>query len=215
MNKKGFIARAAVGALGGALLIGGAGAAIADELGDTDVDVNVNIAALPPVGALTMSVASGSTSLTEVTTADEDFREFTGVLPTVTVTDDREEIPAGVFWYVVGQSTDLTAAGNLTIGAENLGWTPALLSGGDDGSAYPGDQTVPALDDPTNGPNPTGNNVGLEGKELLAGVLDSNDARPTGEWTANAALKLKTEKTVAPGSYSGTITLTLWEGLDG
>lgn len=205
-----FIARAAVGALGGALLLGGAGAAIAAEVDGDQVDVNVNIEAVEPVGALTMTVADDATTLTEVASADEDFREFAGTLPTVTVTDDREEVPAGVFWYVNGQSSDLTAAGGLSIGAENLGWSPALLTG-DDGFVTPGEETVPALDEPTNTPNPEGNNVGLEEAELLALALDSSEARPTGQWTANANLKLKTAATVAPGAYSGTITLTLWE----
>lgn len=210
MKNRGLIARAAVGALGSALLIGGAGAAIADEVGNDEVDVNVNIEALPPVGALTLSVANDSTTLTEAVSADEDFREFTGTLPTVTVSDDREEVPAGVYWYVTGQSSDLTAAGGLSIGAENLGWTPALLTG-EDGWVSAGDETVPALDDPTNAPNPNPNNVGLVGEELLALSLDSSEARPTGEWTANADLKLKTPVDVAPGAYTGTITLTLWE----
>ncbi len=210
MKNRGFIARATAGALGGALLLGGAGAAIADEVDGDQVDVNVNIEALEPVGALSMTVASDSTTLSEVASADDAFREFTGTLPTVTVTDDREEVPEGVFWYVTGQSSDLTAAGDLTIGAENLGWTPALLSG-DDGWVSAGEETVPALDDATNAPNPNPNNVGLEGEELLALSLDSAESRPTGEWTANADLKLKTAADVAPGAYTGTITLTLWE----
>ncbi len=58
MKKTGMLARVAAGALGGMLLLGAAGAAIADELGDDDVEVKVDIAALPPVGALTMSVES-------------------------------------------------------------------------------------------------------------------------------------------------------------
>lgn len=207
MNKRGLFARTAAGALGGMLLIGVAGAAIADEVEGDEVDVNVNIEATEPVGALTMSVAADSTSLTEVTAeGDTEFREFTGTLPTVTVTDDREEVPEGVFWYVNGQSSDFTAAGGLTIGAENFGWTPDLVTEGD-GEVAPGDGTVPVLDEPT----APGNNVGLEGAELLALALDSTEARPVGSWSANADLKLKTPADVEPGAYSATITLTLWE----
>ena len=55
------------------------------------------------------------------------------------------------------------------------------------------------------------NNVGLVAEELLALTLDSGDAHPVGEWQANAGLFLKTPVDVAPGSYSATITLTLWE----
>ena len=204
MNKKGFIARAAVGAIGGALLIGGAGAAIADELGDQDVDVNVNIEALPPVGALTLSVANGSTSLTEVPSTDEEIRQFNGQLPTVTVKDDREEVPAGVFWYVTGQSSALTATGGHSIDAGHIGWLPKLVTSTGNGEVAEGEQVDTVLDQ---GPDA----VGLVGDELLALSLDSGEAASVGTWQAGADLFLKTPKSVAPGAYSGTITLTLWE----
>lgn len=203
MNKRGLLARTAVGAIGGMLLLGIAGAAIADEVGDGQVDVNVDIEALPPVGALTMSVAQNSTALTEVDSADPAIRQFDGTLPTVTVTDDREEVPAGVFWYVTGQSSSFTAAGAPEIGADHFGWAPALLTEGD-GEVAAGDVVDTVLDTPPN-------NVGLVGEELLALTLDSNDARPVGEWQANADLFLKTPVDVTPGSYSATLTLTLWE----
>lgn len=208
MNKRGILARAAAGAAGGVLLIGMAGAAIAAEVGDGEVDVNVEIAPVEPVGALTMTVANGSTSLTEdVAAGDEAYRVFNGVLPTVTVTDDREEVPVGVFWYVVGQSSDFTSATTTdVIGADRLGWTPALQTAGN-GEVAPGDGTVPSVDTPTQ----PGNNVGLQGEELLALALDSGDARTVGTWSADAALKLKTDAGVAPGAYAATITLTLWE----
>jgi hypothetical protein len=203
MNKRGLLARTAVGAIGGMLLLGVAGAALADEVGDDQVDVNVDIEALPPVGALTMSVAQNSTTLTEVESADPAIRQFDGTLPTVTVTDDREEVPAGVFWYVTGQSSSFTASGVPEIGADHLGWAPALLTEGD-GEVAAGDVVDTVLDTPPN-------NVGLVGEELLALTLDSNDARPVGEWQANADLFLKTPVDVAPGSYSATLTLSLWE----
>ena len=47
MNKRGLLTRTAVGAIGGMLLLGVAGAAIADEVSNDQVDVNVDIAALP------------------------------------------------------------------------------------------------------------------------------------------------------------------------
>ncbi|MFF2486294.1 hypothetical protein ACFVSU_07850 [Microbacterium sp. NPDC058062] len=201
MNKKGFIARAAVGALGGALLIGGAGAAIADEVGNEDVDVNVNIEALEPVGALTLSVAPGGATLEEVPSANEDLRQFNGTLPIVTVTDDREEVPVGQFWYVVGQSSALTSGAN-SIAAGNLGWTPHLLTAEGDGEVAEGDEVGTVLD----------GDIGLStGEDALALSLDSGEAASVGTWSANADLFLKTPKTVAPGAYTGTITLTLWE----
>ncbi|MHC2998273.1 hypothetical protein OB08_03265 [Microbacterium sp. HJ5] len=203
MKKTGMLARCAVGAAGGLLLLGAAGAAMADEVGDGEVDVNVDIAALPPVGALTMSVAVDSTELTEVTSDDPELREFTGVLPTVTVSDDREEVPAGAFWYVVGQSSAFTAAGVPELGPEHLGWTPRLLTE-NDGEVAEGPEVGTIFDEAPN-------NVGLEGEEFLALALESGEARAVGEWHADADLTLKTPKDVAPGSYSATITLTLWE----
>ncbi len=202
MNTRGLLARTAVGAAGGMLLIGVAGAAIADEVAGDEVDVNVEIAELPPVGALTMTVAADSTTLTEVESGDAEIRQFNGALPTVTVTDDREEVPEGVFWYVTGQSSDFV--GPATLPAGHLGWTPNLLTEEGDGEVAEGPQVDTVLDE---GPN----NVGLEGEELLALSLDSQSASTVGEWTANADLFLKTPVDVAPGAYSATLTLTLWE----
>src|SRR5690625_2488870 len=136
MNKKGLLTRAGVGAVGALLLTGAAGAAIADEVGSNEVDVNVEIEALEPVGALTMSVAADATSLTEVETDDPEVRQFDGTLPTVTVSDDREEVPEGVYWYVTGQSSAFTADGLPEIGPDQLGWTPNLIT--DDGGGAAG-----------------------------------------------------------------------------
>ena len=203
MKKPGMLARTAAGALGGLLLLGAAGAAAADELGDDDVQVSVDIAALPPVGALTMSVAPGGAELTEASSADPELREFTGELPTVTVTDDREEVPDGVFWYVTGQSSAFTAAGATPLGPEHLGWTPRLLTP-NDGEVAEGPEVGTVFD-------AAPNNVGLEGEEFLALALGSGKARTVGQWQANADLRLKTPADVEPGSYSATLTLTLWE----
>ncbi|HEX5858589.1 MAG TPA: hypothetical protein VFY91_10830 [Microbacterium sp.] len=202
MNTRGMLARTAAGAFGGLLLIGVAGAAIADELEEDAVEVNVEISEVPPVGALTMSVAQSSTSLTEVDSGDPEIRRFDGTLPTVTVADDREEVPEGVFWYVTGQSSAFTAAGVPEISAGHLGWAPDLLTEGE--GVIPGDTVETVLD-------AAPNNVGLIGEELLALTLDSGDGHPVGEWRANADLYLKTPVDVAPGSYSATLTLTLWE----
>lgn len=203
MNTRGLMTRTMIGAFGGALLVGGAGVAIADELDDENVEVNVQIEALPPVGALTMSVAADSTALVEVDSGDEDIRQFNGTLPAVTVTDDREVVPDSVGWYVTGQSSAFTTSTGGEIGAQHLGWAPQLLTAGD-GEVAEGPVVDTALDAPPN-------NVGLIGEELLALSLDSGDARVVGEWQANAGLFLKTPVDVAPGSYSATLTLTLWE----
>ncbi len=205
MNKRGIFARTAAGAAGGVLLLGMAGVAIADELESDTVEIGVNIEALPPVGALTMSVAQSSTALTEVDSADEDLRQFDGTLPTVTVSDDREDVPADVYWYVTGQSSSFTAAGVPALGPEHLGWTPQLITEGD-GEVAEGLEVGTVFDE-----DQAPNNVGLVGEELLALALDSGEARTVGQWQANAGLTLKTPADVAPGNYAATLTLTLWE----
>ncbi len=90
MNRRTLLARAGFGVAGAVLITGAAGLAVADEIDGSDVAVDVEIEALPTEGALTMSVAAGSTALTEVESDDQELRQFDGVLPTVTVTDDRE-----------------------------------------------------------------------------------------------------------------------------
>ena len=205
MNKKGLLVRTAVGVVGSVMLIGVAGAAIAEEIGEgEDVSVNVEITPEEPIGALTMSVASNATSLTEGEAPAEGVRQFNGELPTVTVTDDREVVPEGVFWYVTGQSSSFATTAGDTITADHLGWAPRLITEAPAGEVAEGPVVDTVIDGGANG-------VGLTGEELLALTLDSGDARPTGSWSANADLFLKTPSDVAPGSYSATITLSLWE----
>ncbi|MDR7187098.1 hypothetical protein J2X85_004168 [Microbacterium trichothecenolyticum] len=203
MSRRGVIARCSAAAVGGLMIVGMAGAAVADEYGDEEVVVNVEIETLPPVGALTMSVAAESTTLSEVESEDPDVRQFNGTLPKVTVTDDRESVPEGVGWYVTGQSSTFVGVGGGEIGAEHLGWAPRLLTA-NDGEVAEGPVVDTVLDAPPN-------NVGLVAEELLALALDSTGARVAGEWEADADLFLKTPKGVAPDSYSATLTLTLWE----
>ncbi|MET4156920.1 hypothetical protein [Agromyces sp. PvR057] len=206
MEKRRMFARCSAAAVGAALLVGIAGAAIADEYGDADVDVNVAISELDEPGVLAMSVAGSSTSLTEDGSTDT-VRQFTGALPTVTVTDTRtaEEIPDGAFWYVLGSSSDFTGdAGQAAIDAGHLGWAPSLIDGGESGQVSAGDQVDTVLD---SGPNA----VGVVDQELLAMAFDSEAVAPEGSWTATADLFLRTPATVAPGNYSGTITLSLFE----
>ncbi|MEE6274534.1 hypothetical protein V2J56_14385 [Georgenia sp. MJ206] len=212
MNKNSLIARAGIGAAGAMLLTGVAGAAIADEVEADDVQVNVEIEALEPVGALTMSVAADSTTLTEVDSGDEEVRQFDGTLPTVTVTDDREEVPTGAYWYVTGQSSAFTSDdATEDLGPDQLGWRPEVVDEEGTGEVAPGGEVVTSFDEPTEGEGESANNVGLVGEELLAIAPNYEDDRTQGEWEASAELFLKTDVDVEPGSYGATLTLTLWE----
>ncbi|MEU5870883.1 hypothetical protein AB0A73_04900 [Glycomyces sp. NPDC047369] len=205
MNR-GMVKRASVAAVGGAMLAGVAGAAFAqDQVGSgSDVDVNVAIEDLDE-GVLAMSVDGTTATLVEDGSTGT-VRQFTGDLPTVTVTDTRsaDEIPDGAFWWVEGTASSFTGdAGQDPIGAENLGWSPSLVDDGS-GAVAVGPDVAPALDtdeDP--------NNVGLQGRELLAMALTSEEA--IGTWEAGAELTLQVPADTEPGNYTSVITLSLFE----
>ena len=208
MNTRSFLARGAAGLTGGLLLLGVAGTAVAAEsqVDTNDVDVTVDIAPLAGGGALSMSVAGTSAPLTENGSTGV-VRQFTGTLPTVTITDTRDpaDIPAGTGWYVLGSASDFVSSDGLsTIGAENLGWAPNLIDGGDSGLVAEGDVVDTAIDGGPDG-------VGLVDQELLAITDNSAGIAGEGSWTADAALTLKTPTTVDAGDYSSTITLSLFE----
>ncbi|MFG3340694.1 hypothetical protein [Glycomyces sp. NPDC048151] len=201
-----MVKRVSLAAFGGAMLAGVAAAAWAEEQVGTgsDVDVNVTIEDIDP-GVLAMSVAGTTTTLSE-NGSTETVRQFTGELPTVTVTDTRtaDEIPDGAFWWVEGTASSFTGdAGQEPIGSENLGWSPSLV---DDGSGVVavGPDVAPALD-----ADEAPNNVGLQGRELLAMALTSEEA--IGSWEANATLTLQVPADVEPGTYTSNITLSLFE----
>ncbi|WP_227820220.1 hypothetical protein [Agromyces aureus] len=197
-------------ATGALLLAGQAGIAAAEEQshGGGEVDVNVAISEITEPGVLAMSIAGTAVNLTE-NGSDELVRQFTGTLPTVTITDTRsaEEIPDGAAWYVLGSATAFTGdAGQAPIGAGHLGWAPALIDGGGSGLVAAGDEVQTVLDD-----DAAPDNVGLVDQELFASAFDSGEIATEGSWTANASLFLRTPSTVGAGQYSGTITLSLFE----
>jgi hypothetical protein len=202
VNRRAFGYRASIALVGAATLsvVGASGIALAvDPYGDEDVAVSVEIAELEGPGVLAMTVAGQSSTLTESgSTAAE--RRFTGTLPTVTVTDTRtaDEIPEGAYWYVLGSITDFTGkAGQPDIvSADSFGWTPRLVAG-DPGSVAAGDEVEPG--------------EGFDDTEILAMAYDSAVINPEGSWSANADLELATGATVAPGQYSATLTLSLFE----
>lgn len=202
--------RATTGAMGGLLLLGVGGAAIADEVSGDAVDLGVTIEEQAQAGTLSLSVAADSETLTEVEGASPEYREFAGQLPAVTVTDTRTDVPAGAYWYVTGQASDFVGAdGQDPITPDHLGWSPSLVTEGD-GEVAPGEEVPTSLDRSTNPEAP--NNVGLQSQELLHMALNSAEASAAnGEWTATADLTLKAPLDVAPGTYGSTLTLSLFE----
>ncbi|BEL03776.1 hypothetical protein Q0Z83_019670 [Actinoplanes sichuanensis] len=183
--------------------------AVRAEPGDsTDVEVTVDIPEIEEPGVLALSIAGNAVTLRE-NGSDLLVRQFTGTLPTVTVTDTRtaDEVPAGASWAVLGSSSPFTgAAGQPSISAGHLGWKPRLIDGGDSGQVTEGEEVVTVIDDPTQ----PGNNVGLTDQELLVSTYDS--AEVVGDsYTVNADLYLRTPADVAAGSYRGTLTISLFE----
>ena len=69
-----------------------------------------------------------------------------------------------------------------------------------------GEEVVTVLDEPTQ----TGNNVGLVDQELLVSTFDS-EAVTGDSFSVNADLHLRTPAEVAAGSYTSTLTLSLFE----
>ena len=211
MNARAMKQLVAGGALGAKLIgtVALSSAASADPVGDDqNVDVSVEIESTVEPGNLAFSVAANSTSLTEGESSVEGTREFTGALPGVTVTDTRtaEEIPAGSAWYVLGSASNFVNENGTEIGAENLGWTPAIVDGGETGLVSEGPEVDPALEG-----DGGGDDVGLVDQELLVSTFDSAEVAPEGSWTANAGLTLRTGEDVEGGSYNSTITLSLFE----
>ncbi|MCO8271589.1 hypothetical protein M1L60_13405 [Actinoplanes sp. TRM 88003] len=183
--------------------------AVQAEPGDsTDVELTVDIPEIEEPGVLALSIAGNAVTLRE-NGSDLLVRQFTGTLPTVTVTDTRtaDEVPAGANWAVLGSSSSFTgAAGQSPISAGHLGWKPRLIDGGNSGQVTEGEEVVTVIDDPTQ----PGNNVGLTDQELLVSTYDS--AEVAGDsYTVNADLYLRTPADVAAGSYRGTLTISLFE----
>jgi len=207
MSKTGFAARCTAVTIGTALLVGVAGIAMAEEgHGEQDVAVNVQIAEITQPGVLAMSVAATTTTLTEDGSTPT-VRQFTGALPTVTITDTRDPatIPEEAAWYVLGTSSDFTGSnGQAPISAGHLGWTPALIEGSESGLVAQGEQVDTILD--------TGDDaVGLVDQELLATAANSGEIASEGQWTATANLFLRTPATITAGDYTANLTLSLFE----
>ncbi|MET7673043.1 hypothetical protein [Micromonospora luteifusca] len=209
--KTGNRRRLLVAGAAGAVLVGTVAlqTPVQAEPGDsTDVRVTVDIEEITEPGVLAMSIAGNAVALSEDGSTLL-VRQFVGNLPTVTVTDTRtpEEVPDNAAWAVLGSATDFVGGtGQTPISAGHLGWKPRLIDGGDTGVVTEGEEVVTVLDEPTQ----PGNNVGLVDQELLVSTFDSEAV--TGDaYSVDADLYLRTPADVAAGSYTSTLTLSLFE----
>jgi len=187
----------------GALVLASAGTAVAAADETDDVEINVEVTDRYPSGVLAMTVAAAETTLTEIDSGDPLVREFTGQLPTVTVTDTRSTVP-DVPWAVLGTASDFVSSAS-TISADHLGWTPMLV--GDYGPAVePGGDIETVVDDPGS------EGLAYADGELLYVNWDQADTYSQGSWSATAGLQLKVDATqVDPGAYTSLLTLSLFE----
>ncbi|PZG00439.1 hypothetical protein [Micromonospora deserti] len=206
-NRRRLLAAGAAGAvLAGTVAL--QSPALAEPGDSADVRVTVEIEEIKEPGVLALSVAGDSVALSEDGSTLL-VRQFVGTLPTVTVTDTRtaDEVPDNAAWAVLGSATDFAGgAGQAPISAAHLGWKPRLLDGGETGLVSEGEEVVTVLDEPTQ----PGNNVGLVDQELLVSTFDSG-AVAGDAYSVDADLFLRAPADVAAGSYTSTLTLSLFE----
>lgn len=202
--------RVGLAVLAAALMTTG-GAAVAavaaDPVDDGQVGIDVEITPQEGPGDLVLTVTPGRATLTEQGSTG-DVRQFTGVLPQVTVTDtrDAEQTADGAQWSVLGSASEFTTADGGVIDAKYLGWSPRLVSGDEDAISVGGD-----VDGALQGDVGSEQSRGLKDQELL--YLSDADALPEGgvSSTATADLTLRVPATVTAGQYSSIITLSLFE----
>jgi hypothetical protein len=166
---------------------------------DGDIPVDVEIPDTPgqPPGALTMSVAEFGDAVdlgTPRTVVDR--HRFDGELPTVTVTDTRNDSQAGGGgWTVTGRAAAFTA-GAETFSAAHLGWIPWADAGGRAGV--------------TAGPRVDGVLRGGPGLAVPQTLVSATGAGRRGAAVAGAHLFLEVPLTTPPGDYRSTISLSLF-----
>ncbi len=147
-------------------------------------------------GVLALSVADHDegVTLTPATNAGDRLR-FRGALPAVTVTDSRSVSQAGASgWAVAGQAYTFTSA-TRAFGAEYLGWSPRV------------ETSRPGL---TAGAARTTALSGGHGLVVPGRLASATPVGRFGSATLGADLSLEVPVDTAPGSYAGTLTLTLF-----
>jgi alkaline phosphatase len=155
----------------------------AEVEGANQVGLEARVPYAAPAGVLELGVAGGGA--TQLFSGIGSVLE--AVLPDVTVTDTRNELQAtGEGWTVSGTAQDFVA-GNRTIDAANLAWTPRVVSSESGASA---------------GPAAT-----LEGPAQLA---DSTRESRVGRTVLSADLDLSVPAEAESGTYGSEITLTLF-----
>jgi hypothetical protein len=143
----------------------------------------------PEEPGLTLSTGTGAVMLENAVELGGHLR-LTGTLPTVSVSDGRQGANTG--WTVSARASDLTGPGG-SLPASNLGWIPTVLT--------------PA-DGVTAGPAVAGSWSG--GPGLGDSAVLGRASHPGGTVQFGADFILEAPATTTPGSYTGTLTVTLF-----
>ncbi|MDR2382164.1 MAG: alkaline phosphatase [Bifidobacteriaceae bacterium] len=159
------------------------GAAYSGLEATVPLEAAIGLGNLTP-GALTLRVAT----LAAPVKFSEVNGEFQAALPSVVITDTRNDIQArGAGWEVSGKASDFVA-GNRVVGAQYLAWAP-LISSSENGAA-----------------------AGSAGAALAnpATLAESDAATREGTTIAGANLTFNPPSESDPGRYGSEITLTLF-----
>ncbi|WP_456819931.1 alpha/beta hydrolase [Cellulomonas sp. URHB0016] len=145
-------------------------------------------------GVLALSVAAHDVTLAPAQNAGDRLR-FTGALPAVTVTDSRSVSQAGASgWAVAGQAYRFSS-GTRILGAEHLGWSPRV-------ETPRAGLVAGAVRATTLG--------GGEGLVVPGRLAWATPEGRFGSATLGADLALEVPVDTTPGSYQGTLTLSLF-----
>jgi enterochelin esterase-like enzyme len=164
-----------------------------------DVAAGIPIEATVPqpengVLALTVADYGSAVTLSKATNLGDRLRS-TGQLPQVTVSDSRSIAQAGTSgWAITGQAYTFTSGGT-SVGADHLGWTPSVAT--ERTGLQAGAAVATSL----------GSGPGLAAPATLASAT-SQGRFGSAELGAGLVLDLPVDTT--PGTYTGTLTLSLF-----
>lgn len=152
-------------------------------------------ASVPTVEAGDLTLSISDQSVVDFQERDGKHLNFGAEMPEVTVSDTRNDAQAADGgWTVSGQSSALTAV-NLALGAENLGWSPEIVSGKQGVEAGP--LVNPSLS-------------GGSGLDAPATLASATGESRKGSASLSAALRLQVETDTDPGTYQGALTVSLF-----
>jgi hypothetical protein len=175
----------------------------------SDITLTAQDNTQPFEGSLVLTVTITNVDLTQIPPTDPNGHPvdatdptghrhawvFTGNLTGVSVNDTRPPQPG---WTLTGQATNFVN-GATTVSSSNLGWTPALASGGDAEGVVTAGQAVDSK-------LKTAASDGLHTSRTLAQAAPGNGL---GVKNLSTGLELRIPDTSPTGTYKSTLTLTL------